>query len=218
MTATAVDAERGERHERAKVITAGGTLVAAAVWVGVNDRRFHASQLYIDRVGFEEAFRTILTRETILPAETIAYEKRSFERDTGLVTHTLPPGYTAELPDGDKASAGDVIAIIERPITAQESASLILRPAYVAEVYNRHGFDEVRRRWPQASDDALDAALDSLAQADERLARVVELRYFAGLSEMEIASLMERSERSVRRDWQKARMFLLAALQDGGAD
>lgn len=65
---------------------------------------------------------------------------------------------------------------------------------------------------------ALDAALNSLAQADERLARVVELRYFAGLSELEIASLMERSERSVRRDWQKARMFLLAALQDEPAD
>ena len=65
---------------------------------------------------------------------------------------------------------------------------------------------------------ALDTALNSLARADERLARVVELRYFAGLSELEIASLMERSERSVRRDWQKARMFLLAALQDEPAD
>ncbi len=64
---------------------------------------------------------------------------------------------------------------------------------------------------------ALDAALNNLARADERLAKVVELRYFAGLSELEIAALMERSERSVRRDWQKARMFLLAALQDDDA-
>ena len=43
---------------------------------------------------------------------------------------------------------------------------------------------------------------------------VVELRYFAGLSELEIAALLKRSERSVRRDWQKARMFLLASLRD----
>ncbi|WP_243733081.1 ECF-type sigma factor [Luteimonas yindakuii] len=64
---------------------------------------------------------------------------------------------------------------------------------------------------------ALDAALTALGRVDERLARVVELRYFAGLSELEIAALMERSERSVRRDWQKARMYLLAALQDGPA-
>ncbi len=59
----------------------------------------------------------------------------------------------------------------------------------------------------------LDTALKNLAQVDERLAKVVELRYFAGLSETEIAGLLKRSERSVRRDWQKARMFLLASLQ-----
>ncbi|MEZ0472705.1 ECF-type sigma factor [Luteimonas salinilitoris] len=60
----------------------------------------------------------------------------------------------------------------------------------------------------------LDTALTQLHKADARLARVVELRYFAGLSELEIADLLRRSERSIRRDWQKARMFLLAALQD----
>ena len=60
----------------------------------------------------------------------------------------------------------------------------------------------------------LDTALTRLANVDERLAHVVELRYFAGLSELEIAALLERSERSIRRDWQKARMFLLASLKD----
>ena len=59
---------------------------------------------------------------------------------------------------------------------------------------------------------ALNVALSRLAEVDPRLAQVVELRYFAGLSEQEIAALMERSERSIRRDWQKARMFLLASL------
>ncbi|AKC86861.1 ECF-type sigma factor [Pseudoxanthomonas suwonensis] len=61
---------------------------------------------------------------------------------------------------------------------------------------------------------ALDTALERLASVDEKLARVVELRYFAGLSEQEIADLLRRSERSVRRDWQKARMFLLAAMRE----
>jgi RNA polymerase sigma factor (TIGR02999 family) len=60
----------------------------------------------------------------------------------------------------------------------------------------------------------LDTALTRLAAVDERLAKVVELRYFAGLSEIEIASLLKRSERSIRRDWQKARLFLLASLKD----
>lgn len=61
---------------------------------------------------------------------------------------------------------------------------------------------------------ALDEALTRLAAVDQRLAQVVELRYFAGLSEQEIAALLERSERSIRRDWQKARLFLLASLQE----
>jgi RNA polymerase sigma factor (TIGR02999 family) len=60
----------------------------------------------------------------------------------------------------------------------------------------------------------LDTALTRLAAVDERLAHVVELRYFAGLSETEIAVLLKRCERSIRRDWQKARMFLLASLKD----
>jgi RNA polymerase sigma factor (TIGR02999 family) len=60
----------------------------------------------------------------------------------------------------------------------------------------------------------LDTALTRLAAVDPRLAQVVELRYFAGLSELEIAALLKRSERSIRRDWQKARLFLLASLQE----
>jgi len=60
----------------------------------------------------------------------------------------------------------------------------------------------------------LDTALNRLSSVDPRLTHVVELRYFAGLSELEIAALLQRSERSVRRDWQKARMFLLASLQE----
>ena len=59
----------------------------------------------------------------------------------------------------------------------------------------------------------LDTALERLGNVDRKLAQVVEMRYFAGLSEAEIAGLLKRSERSVRRDWQKARLFLLASLQ-----
>ena len=59
---------------------------------------------------------------------------------------------------------------------------------------------------------ALDVALTRLAGVDAKLAQVVELRYFGGLSEAEIATLLDRSDRSIRRDWQKARMYLLASL------
>ncbi len=56
-------------------------------------------------------------------------------------------------------------------------------------------------------------ALEVLAQADERLARVVEMRYFGGLSESEIAETLGLTERTVRRDWEKARLLLFAALK-----
>ena len=56
-------------------------------------------------------------------------------------------------------------------------------------------------------------ALEVLAQADQRLAQVVELRYFGGLTELETAEALGVSERTVRRDWDKARLLLLAALE-----
>jgi RNA polymerase sigma factor (TIGR02999 family) len=55
-------------------------------------------------------------------------------------------------------------------------------------------------------------ALQTLAQADEALARVVEMRYFGGMSEVEIADATGSSERTVRRQWQKARLLLSVTL------
>jgi RNA polymerase sigma factor (TIGR02999 family) len=55
-------------------------------------------------------------------------------------------------------------------------------------------------------------ALEELAQADARLAQVVEMRYFGGYSEREIAETLEVAERTVQRDWEKARLILRAAL------
>ena len=64
---------------------------------------------------------------------------------------------------------------------------------------------------------ALDAALTSLAARNERLSRLVELRYFAGLTEEETAQTLGTSGRTVRRDWQKARAFLFHSLHAGAA-
>lgn len=56
-------------------------------------------------------------------------------------------------------------------------------------------------------------ALDELAEVDERLVRMVEMRFFGGFSEEDIAFALGVNERTVRRDWQKARMLLSFALQ-----
>jgi RNA polymerase sigma factor (TIGR02999 family) len=59
---------------------------------------------------------------------------------------------------------------------------------------------------------ALDAALARLAVLDERLARVVELRFFGGLSVEETAEALQSSPRTVKRDWRKARILLFEAV------
>lgn len=57
-------------------------------------------------------------------------------------------------------------------------------------------------------------ALLALEAVDPDLAQVVEMRYFAGYSEVEVAELLGSSERTVRRQWEKARAFLLATLSE----
>ncbi len=59
----------------------------------------------------------------------------------------------------------------------------------------------------------VDAALAELEKVEPRLARVVEMRYFAGLSEIEIATALDVTDRTVRRDWQKAKLLLHSMLQ-----
>lgn len=59
---------------------------------------------------------------------------------------------------------------------------------------------------------ALDEALGALETADPRLAKVVELRFFVGLSLDETGDLLGVSSRTVKRDWQKAKAFLYSAL------
>jgi RNA polymerase sigma factor (TIGR02999 family) len=56
-------------------------------------------------------------------------------------------------------------------------------------------------------------ALEVLQQADPRLAQVAQMRYFGGYSEKEIAETLDVTERTVQRDWEKARLILAAALK-----
>lgn len=56
------------------------------------------------------------------------------------------------------------------------------------------------------------AALAVLAAAEPRLAEVVEMHYFAGMTEIEIAAALGVSDRTVRRDWEKAKLLLRVAL------
>jgi RNA polymerase sigma factor (TIGR02999 family) len=68
---------------------------------------------------------------------------------------------------------------------------------------------------PAGEDDVVrvhDALLE-LEKVDERLVRVVEMRYYGGMTEQEIAEALGVTERTVRRDWEKARLLLSVALK-----
>lgn len=103
----------------------------------------------------------------------------------------------------------------------------ILIDAACRRVAKKHGGEDVRvplealrlgtNDEPDAETRALevltvDRALTSLAALNERLSKLVELRFFAGLTEEETAEVMGTSERTVRRDWHKARSYLFQAL------
>jgi RNA polymerase sigma factor (TIGR02999 family) len=59
---------------------------------------------------------------------------------------------------------------------------------------------------------AVGRALEQLERVDPRLAKVVQMRFFGGLTEAEIARALGVTERTVRRDWEKARLLLAHAL------
>ena len=59
----------------------------------------------------------------------------------------------------------------------------------------------------------LDEALNELEKVSPRQAKVVELRYFAGLSVEEIASMLEITPRSVEREWASARIWLFERMR-----
>ena len=59
---------------------------------------------------------------------------------------------------------------------------------------------------------ALDEALSRLGELDERLARLIEVRFFAGLTEKEAATVLDVPKRTLQRDWARARAWLYKEL------
>jgi RNA polymerase sigma factor (TIGR02999 family) len=79
----------------------------------------------------------------------------------------------------------------------------------------RHPLDETVLAYERRAGDllALDAALERLATIDREAARIVELRFFAGLTEEEIATELSVCARTVRRGWRSARTWLARELE-----
>jgi RNA polymerase sigma factor (TIGR02999 family) len=68
---------------------------------------------------------------------------------------------------------------------------------------------------PAGEDELLriDDALEALAKSQPRLAKIVEMRYFGGYTDVEVAQALDLNEKTIRRDWDKARLLLTAMLK-----
>ena len=66
----------------------------------------------------------------------------------------------------------------------------------------------------QASEKKLSEAMDALAVIEPRLAQVVDLKFFCGMTFAEIGAALGTSERTIKRDWEKARILLQHELTE----
>jgi RNA polymerase sigma factor (TIGR02999 family) len=105
-------------------------------------------------------------------------------------------------------------------VAARAMRRVLVDRARARQAAKRHGTDiTLPELAPDGGDRsmtilAVDVALEELARLDERQARVVELRWFAGLSVEEAAAVLDVAPATVKRDWAAARAWLARALAD----
>lgn len=104
-----------------------------------------------------------------------------------------------------------IAALLMRRILVDEAR----RRAVSVRVLEQAG-NSLRRSEPPIDLDLMDAALSRLARLDPRQANVVELRYFGGLTVDETAAFLGVSPKTVKRDWEMARVWLRAELRGSG--
>lgn len=141
-------------------------------------------------------------------------------REGGVDTTALVNECYLKLSGRDTLSATDRAHLLGYAATVRRS--IIVDAARAARTERRGGGaqpvtldTELMATLPDPVDEILDvhAALDELRRIDERLVRVVEMRFFAGLNDEAIAEALGITDRTVRRHWAKARLLLSHALR-----
>jgi RNA polymerase sigma-70 factor (ECF subfamily) len=147
----------------------------------------------------------------------------ALDRLTGLVYPELRRIARQHLAHRRAAESLESAALVSEAYLKLERAGGILCEnrvhflALCAQIMRRILVDHARRRgFAKRGGNALrlplDEALDALARIDSRKSRVIELRYFGGLSIQETAEVLGASVDTVKRDWRMARAWLIAEL------
>ena len=140
--------------------------------------------------------------ELTLGATTLLHEAYlSISRREGLEF----PDRSRFLAYASRSMRGLVIDYARRRQTAKRGAEFHITGSQVEESAGADGPAELER---------LSEALDALALADAALAQLVDLHFFGGFELKEIAAMRNVSERTVQRDWRKARLLLFHVLDD----
>ena len=142
-------------------------------------------------------------------------------RDTLLDTTALVNECYVKLVNADRLHPGDRAHFLAYSARVMRSIIVDFARARAAE---RRGGDaphltlntELVDGTPAGEEEILRVheALADIARLDPRLAQVVEMRYFGGMTDAEIGAALGIADRTVRRDWDKARLLLAAALRD----
>ena len=170
-----------------------------------------------DRQAFDQLFQVLYPDLRRIAHARLAPHVRGTMLDTTALVHEA----YLKFEQASRLSPGDRTHFLA--YAAQVMRSIIVDAAR-AKRSERRGGDAARVTLntdvadgvANEEDEILDvhAALDELGRLDPRLAEVVVMRYFGGMSEADIALALGVTDRTVRRDWKKARLLLASALRN----
>jgi RNA polymerase sigma factor (TIGR02999 family) len=169
-----------------------------------------------DRPAFDALFERLHPELRRLAQTRLAGHQRGTYMGTTVLLHEC---YLRFL-ERDRLTPGDRAHFIG--YAAHVMRSIIVDTVRAAQAERRGGDADhvtldtgIAESLAQSPEEVLDVdrALEDLARLEPRLARVVEMRYFVGMREAEIAEVLGVTDRTVRRDWEKARLLLAHALK-----
>jgi RNA polymerase sigma factor (TIGR02999 family) len=169
-----------------------------------------------DREAFDGLFELLYPELRRIAHSRLARNLRDTLMDTTALVHEcyLKFAQAERLTPGDRIHFLSYAATVMRSIIVDAArAGLAERRGGGAEHVTLN--TEVGDALPLPEEEILDVheALEQLARLDQRLGQVVEMRYFGGMNDTEIAQVLGLTDRTVRRDWEKARLLLANALR-----
>ena len=167
-----------------------------------------------DAAARERLFARVYDELNVLARQKLARESTLTQIDAPSLVHEayLRLNGQAELPGGNRRMFFAYASTVMRSVIVDYVRARNARKRGSGEKAITLTGDIGVAEGPGPEIEALDSALKELARIDERSHKVVEMRYFGGLSIEDIAEVLGVAPATVKRDWQKARAFLYTVL------